>query len=249
MIMMSRATSHSSRRRALLAACAAPLLALVLPAPASAADFAPPSSAVLTYKLHAIAKGFHIDVDSSLAWALNGSDYTLVNRGSFLFFSFNWASSGKAGPQGVQPVRYEETRNRTVKVTEFDVAAGKLRFPGGQEEALKPGMQDRMSVLLQLASLGRANASALADGKVQTFRVAGSSESDDWHFRVLGRERIDTGMGQLDTVHLRRERDHDDGQAIEVWLAPGNDWLPVRVLSRETSGDSLDQVVEKIDRP
>ncbi|MEK7943493.1 DUF3108 domain-containing protein [Pigmentiphaga sp. YJ18] len=236
-------------RRHFARACAALALAAAAPALQAAERYAPPASALLTYKLNASAKGFKINVDSTLEWQRNGSDYRLVNRGSFLFFSFVWESTGKVGDGGLQPARYQETRNKRVKTAEFDAAAGRLRLPSGNEEPLKPGTQDRMSVLLQLASIGRADSGAFADGKVVPFRVAGSSQSDNWRFRVVGRDKLSTPMGSIDAVHLRRERDHDDGQKIEVWLSPAHDWLPVRVLSNEADGDFLDQVVQKIERP
>ncbi|MDX3907052.1 MAG: DUF3108 domain-containing protein [Pigmentiphaga sp.] len=241
--------SFRPARRAFLHGCAA--LALAAGAlPLQAAErYSPPASAVLTYKLNASAKGFKINVDSTLEWLRTGSDYKLVNRGSFMFFSFVWESTGKVGAGGLQPVRYQETRNKRVKTAEFDAAGGRLRLPSGDEETLEPGTQDRMSVLLQLAAIGRADAGAFAAGKVLPFRVAGSSRSDNWRFRVVGKETLSTPMGNMEAVHLVRERDHDDGQKVEVWLAPGHDWLPVRVLSNEADGDFLDQVVAKIERP
>ncbi|VCU68076.1 hypothetical protein PIGHUM_00123 [Pigmentiphaga humi] len=236
-----------SARRALLRGGA--LIAFAAAAlPLHAADnMSPPSAALLTYKLGALAKGFKINVDSTLDWQRSGDDYKIVNRGSFMFFSFVWESTGTVGPNGLQPARYQETRNKRVKVAEFDAAAGRLRLPSGNEEPLQAGTQDRMSVLLQLSAMGRADSGAFADGKVLPFRVAGSSRSDNWRFRVAGREKLSTPMGELDTIHLTRERDHDDGQKIEVWLAPGQDWLPVRVLSKEADGDYLDQVIAKIE--
>jgi len=215
----------------------------------AAERYQPPASALLTYKLDASAKGFKINAESTLEWQRNGGDYRVVNRGSFLFFSFVWESTGKVGSEGLQPARYQETRNKRVKAAEFDAASGRLKLPSGNEEPLQPGTQDRMSVLLQLASMGRADNSAFADGKVVSFRVAGSSRSDNWRFRAAGRDKLSTPMGSIEAVHLIRERDHDDGQKIEVWLAPAHDWLPVRVLSNEADGDFLDQVVQKIERP
>jgi len=240
-------SSFIPRRTVLLGGLAMALAVAAAPLHA-APRYAPPAPAVLTYKLGASAKGFKINVDSTLEWQRSGSDYKVINRGSFMFFSFVWESTGKVGDQGLQPERYQETRNKRVKVAEFDAVAGKLRLPSGNEEPLEPGTQDRMSVLLQLSAIGRADAAAFAVGKVLPFKVAGSSHSDNWRFRVAGKETLSTGMGNVEAVHLVRERDHDDGQKIEVWLAPAHDWLPVRVLSNEADGDFLDQVISKIER-
>jgi len=232
-----------------LRAGAAFALAAVAPRGIGAERRLPPPSAVLTYQLSASAKGFKINADSTLEWRLGGSEYRIVNRGSFLFFSFEWESTGNIGEAGLAPSRYREMRNKRVKITEFDSASGRLKLPSGNEEALQPGTQDRLSVLLQLAAIGRAEGGAFANGKAVSFRVAGSSRSDNWHFRAASRDQLSTPMGDVEAVHLIRERDHDDGQKIEVWLAPAHDWLPVRVLSNEADGDFLDQVVRRIERP
>ncbi|GAA4324382.1 hypothetical protein GCM10023144_05900 [Pigmentiphaga soli] len=217
-------------------------------AAAAAAPLAPPPSARLTYQLKATAKGFRINVESQLDWSRDGGSYRLVNHGSFLVFSFEFASNGSVDDAGVHPARYQETRNRKVKAVDFDAQAGQVRYTGGSQEPYAAGMQDRMSVLMQLAAMGRADPGAFAAGKVASFRVAGSSHSDTWRFKAVGNEQLDTTLGKIDAVHLVRERDHDDGQKIEVWLSSAYDWLPVRVLSQETSGDSLDQVLTRIER-
>lgn len=241
-------TRLSSLRRRMLHCAAALAFLGALPLPAgAAAPLAAPASAMLTYKLKASAKGFMINVDSQLDWKREGDTYHLTNRGSFMVFSFMFESTGRVDAQGVQPARYQETRNRRVKSVDFDPKGG-VRYSGGAQEPFQAGIQDRMSVLMQLAALGRGNPGAFAAGKVATFRVAGSSQSDNWHFKVVGNEELDTAMGKIKAVHLERERDHDDGQKIEVWLSAEHDWLPVRVLSKEANGDYLDQVVSKIER-
>ena len=221
-----------------LALLAGPLVA----APVS--NSLPPSSS-LTYTLKASAKGFKINADSQFDWKRDGDNYTLVNSGKFMFFSFAFESDGVVTPEGLQPTRYQETRNKRVKTVSFDVAAKKLTFSGGESEPLVAGTQDRMSVLVQLATLGRSDPSAFGPSKVQQFRVAGSSRTDNWRFRVVGNDTLDTALGKIKTVHLVRERDHDDGQKVEVWLSADYDWMPVRVLSNETDGDYLDQVIKQ----
>lgn len=234
-------------RRKFVACCIGGLgLALAAGPLAIAADSSalPPSSS-LTYTLKASAKGFKINVDSQFDWKRSGDSYTLVNSGKFMFFSFVFQSDGVVTADGLQPTRYQETRNKRVKTVSFDESTKKLTFSGGDSEDLVAGTQDRMSVLLQLAALGRRDAAAFGPGKVAQFRVAGSSRTDNWRFKVVGKETLTTALGTVKTVHLVRERDHDDGQKVEVWLSADYDWMPVRVLSNETDGDYLDQVIKQ----
>ena len=159
-------TRLSSLRRRMLHCAAALAFLGALPLPAgAAAPLAAPASAMLTYKLKASAKGFMINVDSQLDWKREGDTYHLTNRGSFMVFSFMFESTGRVDAQGVQPARYQETRNRRVKSVDFDPKGG-VRYSGGAQEPFQAGIQDRMSVLMQLAALGRGNPGAFAAGKV-----------------------------------------------------------------------------------
>jgi hypothetical protein len=207
-----------------------------------------PGSSSMTYSLKASAKGFKINVDSHFDWMREGDAYRIVNSGRFTLFSFNFESSGVITPDGLQPARYQETRNKRIKAVTFDPEARKITFAGGESEPLQAGTQDRMSVLVQLAAMGRKNPDVFASGKVVPFRVAGSSRTGMWRFRVAGTDTLDTPLGPVKAVHLVRERDEDDGQKVEVWLSADYDWMPVRVLSNESDGDFLDQVLSKFER-
>jgi len=217
-------------------------------AAATPAAVSVPGSSSMTYTLKASAKGFKINVDSHFDWMREGDAYRLVNSGRFTLFSFNFESSGVITPDGLQPARYQETRNKRVKAVTFDPEGKKITFSGGESEPLQAGTQDRMSVLVQLAAMGRKNPDVFASGKVVPFRVAGSSRTGMWRFRVAGTDTLDTPLGAVKAVHLVRERDEDDGQKVEVWLSADYDWMPVRVLSNESDGDYLDQVLSKFER-
>lgn len=208
-----------------------------------------PEAATLTYALQAKASGFNVDVDSTLRWKPDGNRYTVVNEGRFLFFSFVWVSEGQLHDGRLQPRIYREKRNKREKITRFDAEGKRIQFNGGNLEPWRPEIQDRLSVLLTLSALGQAQPERLKPGATFTVPVAGSSRSDNWHFTVQDTPVLETKMGKINTLRLRRSRDDDDGQQIEVWLAPSHDWLPVRVLSREADGDYLDQTIKAIRRP
>lgn len=236
-------------RRSLLLNCAAALALAASGVPVLAAPaLAPPPSSLLTYELKASAKGFKIDADSRFEFERKGSDYRLVNSGKFMFFSFAFESTGKITDTGLAPARYQETRNKRVKTVTFNDAANTVTYSGGGAENKPAGIQDRMSVLVQLAAMGQADPKAFEVGKVASFRVAGSSRADNWRFKAVANDTLQTALGPVKAVHLVRERDHDDGQKVEVWVAADYDWMPVRVLSNETDGDYLDQVIKAYER-
>jgi hypothetical protein len=76
-----------------------------------------------------------------------------------------------------------------------------------------------------LASGVRETRYAVADGgKVKTYLL-----------RVIGHERIETVLGDLDTVVVERRRE-GHGRVTLVWCAPTLRYLPVRVEQREEDG-------------
>ena len=59
--------------------------------------------------------------------------------------------------------------------------------------------------------------------------------------------KIRTAMGELDTIHVKREPRDSRGDSVEVWLAPGQEWYPVKIRF-EDERDTIDQTVKSITR-
>jgi len=77
--------------------------------------------------------------------------------------------------------------------------------------------------------------------------VAGRRDAEPWTFKVVKQEKIRTGMGELDTIHVKREPRDGRGDSVEVWLAPGQEWYPVKIRF-EDERDTIDQTVKSITR-
>lgn len=92
------------------------------------------------------------------------------------------------------------------------------------------GVQDKLSAQLQLQK-------DLIDGKEQfVYPIADGGELKEYQFEVVGRERLNTSLGEVDTVKVQRRR-KDDDRATNAWLAPEWDYLLVQLEQRE-DGDS-----------
>jgi len=52
-------------------------------------------------------------------------------------------------------------------------------------------------------------------------------------------------MGELDTIHVKRERRDSRGDSVEIWLAPSQEWYPVK-LRFEDERDTIDQTITRI---
>ena len=157
-------------------------------------------------------------------------------------------SEGRAGPAGLAPLRFGD-RHRGEAAAHFDAAAGRIRFSGNQPDApLQPGAQDRLSVLLQLGALIAGNPSAYPKGKQVTMQTATVRDAEIWHFSVEGEEELQLPAGHQRTVKLLRLPRREFDQKVELWLAPGLDYVPVRLRLTQPDGDWLEQLWSGTDR-
>jgi hypothetical protein len=155
-------------------------------------------------------------------------------------------SSGRVSASGLQPERYRERRGeRSEKEAVLDADAERVRFASGAEAALPPGVQDRLSVFVQLGLLVQADPVRFAPGAVVEFPMLANSRIEATSFRVLGKEIVAAGEIAAAALHLRRDPLDAEEPTIDLWLAlePRLLPLPLRVRITESSGRALDQIV------
>jgi hypothetical protein len=210
-----------------------------------------PPSADLSYSIKARQKGFSISGDAVLSWRVAGGKYTLHadTRAMFLGKILENRSEGLIDGFGVAPVQFYEKRiRRDPYTTTFDRAGKGISFTESKEVyPLKGGEQDRSSVSWQLVAVARAAPDKFTPGSEWTFFVAGRRDAEQWTFKVIRRETVRTGLGQVDAVHLVRLPPPDSkDQTLDIWLSPSHEWYPVRVRFTDSDDEFVDQTVEKI---
>jgi hypothetical protein len=150
-------------------------------------------------------------------------------------------SRGALGPNGPRPHEYTDERSgRDTQRVWFDWKAGTItrRYKGDpRTEPVPVDTQDRLSFLL---ALGYAS----QNGKPITFHVADGRGMSHHEYKPNGRERIGTPAGEFDTVKLVRQ--NGSGDAAEFWLAPGLNYLPVRIVVTEKDGTRYENVLKRI---
>jgi len=244
-------------------ACTLLLLASSLGA-ASAQDAAPAHPAVkrpfelapsadLSYDLSARQRGFSLKGDALVTWRAGGGKYSLKaeSKVPVLGTITEDRSEGSIDAYGLAPGEFWEKRLRKdPTTTTFERDSKTLRFSESQKTyALKGGEQDRVSVTWQLAAVARAAGDKLKPGSTWPFFVAGRRDAETWTFKVVKREKLRTGLGELDTVMLTREPlDDGRGQTLSVWLAPGRDWYPVKLRFTEGEKETIEQTIRAIDK-
>lgn len=148
-------------------------------------------------------------------------------------------SSGSYTPQlGLQPERFFEERaeqSGTLRNTaEFDYATQRAHFSQGVEAVLPPDMQDILSVMYQFPPL--------ANTEIVAVSVSNSRKIERYEFEITTNEEIDTALGKLQTVHLRKlHRPNEEG--LEIWLAQEYRLFPVKIRIIERNGEISGEII------
>jgi hypothetical protein len=219
--------------------------------PSTKRAFDLPPSAELTYNLDARQSGFSLGGKAVITWRAGDGKY-LVNaesRVSLLGKITENRSQGLIDSFGLAPAEFYEKRFRKDPTTStFDRAAKTMSFSDGKQTyPLKGGEQDRASVTWQLVAQARAAGDKFRPGSEWPFFVAGRRDADPWTFKVVKREKLDTPLGMLDTVHVvRMPSAAVKGQTLDIWLAPSQEWYPVKLRFSDDDKDFVEQTLEKV---
>lgn len=214
--------------------------------------FNPPPPAELTYDVTARQKGQTWYGSGIYRWEPTGDSYTAtIEVGVTIIFritALNIKSEGKIQDNGLAPVLYSEKPwRKSLMNTHFQHDNRKISFSAS--EAVYPyngGEQDRASIIWQLASIGRGDASQFAPGAEIGMVVAGTRDADIWHLKVIGQEEVDTAYGKRNVWHIKRAPNPGSyDRAIDIWLAPEQEWYPVKVRYTEANGDYYDLSLTK----
>lgn len=214
-----------------------------LPAASESPRLQVPGSVRLSYELSGQARGFPYSAQAQITWQQDGQRYeaALVLSGLLLMSPRTSSSVGEIGPLGVAPRRFSD-RMRGEQATHFEPEQGRIIFSNNAPEVpWQAGVQDRLSVFFQLASMIAGDPARFVPGAQVQVPAAAGREVDHWTFTVTGTPTLALPAGEQATVALRREprRLHDQG--VDIWFAPALGYLPVRIRIVQGNGDVLDQ--------
>jgi len=86
-----------------------------------------------------------------------------------------------------------------------------------------------------------------ADGKDLKVHVTDGRRVTEYRYNILGREKLATPLGDIQTLHVKKVQDPDDKRGFDVWLAVDQHYLPVRIRATEKDGTAFDSLVDSID--
>ena len=247
--------THASLSTASRSLAAILLAAMLLPATSGAAGSAInlPPSADLNYSIKARQSGLSLDGEALVQWHVANQRFTInTETRAVLAGKITEAKSeGAIDTNGLAPETFIEKRFRKqATTTVFDRSGNTVNFGGsGSSEPIKGGEQDRNSAIWQLIALARAAPAKVKPGMEWTFMVAGARDAEPWTFKVVQEEKLQTRFGELSTLHVIRNPPPDSkGQKLDIWLAPSQEWYPVRLRFAEADGDYIEQSLERISK-
>ncbi|MCV6627352.1 MAG: DUF3108 domain-containing protein [Cellvibrionaceae bacterium] len=190
---------------------------------------------------HAVYKakfsGFTIEASRSLN-TLNSGEQELVFSASTWLAKlressrFNWGINGH-----LQPKRYEYHREGLGRsrdaVLDFDW--GNMRVTNNVQAkpwsmAIPPLALDKLSYQLQLRS-------DLLNGKQNLeYDIADGGRLKTYSFEMVGEEILDTRLGKLATIKVKKVRKKGKKRTTYIWMAKNWDYLLVKLQQTEQDG-------------
>ncbi|GAO73045.1 DUF3108 domain-containing protein [Comamonas sp. E6] len=206
-----------------------------------------PNSATLEFNASGQVKGFQYSAGAQLQWQHDGQYYQARQSISmFLLGERAQTSEGLITPKGLQPLNFSD-KGRKTQSAAFDVASGKAHYSGGQTDAaIGDGVQDRLSVFLQLSALMAAAPDKYPPGTLIELTTSSARSAVRWQFRVGASEALELPFGgvmawRLDKLPGKSSSD----QRGSVWLAPSMQYLPVRIKLTQGQDDFVDLQLRK----
>jgi hypothetical protein len=154
-------------------------------------------------------------------------------------------SRGTITDNGLKPESFEEHgRKGGARAASFDWPNEKLLLVDGesnQSVSLPRNTIDQASLPYGFAFAGSVPASFavhVTDGRRLT----------EYRYRIVGRERLTTVLGEMDAIHVEKVREPDDKRSFDFWLGVDHHYLPVKMRFIE-KGRAFDSIVTTIKYP
>lgn len=204
----------------------------------------------LGYTVHAEVRHLPYQANGEMSWTHDGSHYQAkASISVFLIGSRTQTSEGDITATGLAPRRFSD-KARSEQAAHFNAAEGKVSFSANTPDVMwLPGMQDRLSLFMQLAALVAADPSKFAGGTRITLPTVSARDADTWVFQVDGPEELNLSSGAMGTLKLTRAPRAEHDTRVELWLSPALHYLPARIRITQSNGNYVDQQLHEILTP
>ena len=172
------------------------------------------------------------------------SETKTVGLAAFLYkLNIRRESRGLITLGGLRPSHFEEARTRKPKrAVDFDWDAKLIRLTDGANVQTLP-LPDNT---FDHTSFAYAFAFRPPSDEILPVFLTDGRKLSDYKYQIIGREKLKTALGDLETVHFQKVQEADDKRGFEVWLSVQHHYLPVQIRFIEKNGTVLDSTVTAI---
>ena len=151
---------------------------------------------------------------------------------------------GLVTPEGLQPQHFQEERTRKPpRAVDFDYQAKTVTLTDGDKRQTLPLPENTYDQ----TSFTYAFAFRSWPEELPIIYLSDGRKLSDYRYRNVGKEKLKTPIGEMETIHIQKVRDADDKRGFEVWLAVAHHYLPVRVRYVEKNGQVIDSTITRIE--
>lgn len=197
----------------------------------------------ITWRANTNANSYSLKIEAGLSMLV-----TTLNL-------YKITSEGNLGTYGLSPIITTESRlARAATATHFNYEQNIVSFSASTKKIpMEIGVQDKASVLMQLAAIGNADSQQLTIGKELSVQVAEEKEASIFQFTVVGEEEILSPLaretGKLNTIHLvRPPKPGSYNSQLDIWFAPSLGWYPIQIRNTESNGTITTQKVRQLQK-
>ncbi len=212
-----------------------------------------PASTRLSYVLHGYYRG-EMHGWAQVEWLREGERYQVhldvtVGLPFAPLFTRRMSSDGRIVPGGLAPRRYDEETRRAFAAPRratLRFADDGIVLAAGRRVPALPGVQDTASQFVQLVWLFSTEPQRLQAGQQVEMPLALPREVGLWIYDVLGAETVHAPFGAVEAWHLKPRRPARPGTlAVETWIAPSLQYLPVRIRIHQDAQTWIDLMIER----
>lgn len=154
-------------------------------------------------------------------------------------------SDGVVGPEGLTPRRYDQDTEVLLRDTVHDtllLEPDTVLLANGQRTRNLPGVQDTASQFVQLTWLFTTQPELLQVGNAVEFPLALPRRVVPWRYEITEQVPLQLPFGEAMTFHLQPAPglSRPGELAVEIWIAPALQYLPVRILVRQNTDSFLE---------
>lgn len=212
--------------------------AATVPPAAAASDpvaFDWPPSTRLNYSMNGYWRG-PLQGSARVEWLRSGFRYQVRLTVTIPpVFERRILSDGLVGPDGLTPQRFDQETDLPLMSTRRETVLfqdGEVLLVNGKRVPSLPGIQDTASQFVHMTWMFLTQPTRALPGRTVDFPLALPRRVGRWRYTVEPPETLSLPFGEVQAQHLRphTENSHPREPQMDIWIAPGLQYLPVRIL-------------------